>query len=82
VDHPDLGNTNQLDLLSIVVHPYGTNLISDGASWNENYHEFQLRSIPSGATHLDVRVSVQSTRFVEFLVAPNRVTNDYVVEAD
>jgi len=77
VEHPKLGESNQLDLLSIVVQPANTNLDSGGSSWSEDFHEFSLQGIPANATHLDVTFSVQPTRYVEFTVAPNWVTNDY-----
>ena len=75
VEHPDLGPSNQLDLVRITVQPAGTNLTTSGSSWSTDYHEFKLRSIPASGTHLDLTFAVQPTRFVEFLVPPNWITN-------
>ncbi|MCU0788562.1 MAG: hypothetical protein MUC91_10305 [Verrucomicrobia bacterium] len=62
--------------------PRGNNLISGCGRWSDDYHEFNLNRIPPGATHLDLTFSVQPTRYVEFMVAPNQVTNDYKLRPD
>jgi hypothetical protein len=82
VDHPGLGESNQLDLLSITAQPAGTNLSTSGSSWSDDYHEFSIKYIPTNTTYLDFTLAVQRTRYVEFTVPPNWATNDYVIEED
>jgi len=79
IEHDELDDTNQIDLVSITVHPMGTNVTTSGSSWSDSYHEYNLRSIPTNATHMDFTFSVQKARFVDFNVTPNWITNDYVV---
>jgi len=80
VEHDELDGTNQIDLVSITVHPMGTNMTTSGSSWTEEYHEYNLMFVPTNATHMDFVFSVQKARFVEFMVAPNWITNDYVLK--
>jgi hypothetical protein len=77
--HPDLGTNRQFNIVRILAHPTGTNLTTQGSSWTDGYHTFQFHSFPEGTTHLDLTFSVQPTRFVEFIVNPNWVTNEVVV---
>lgn len=77
--HPDLGTNRQFNLVRILAHPTGTNLTTQGSSWSDGYHTFQFHSFPEGTTHLDLTFSVQPTRYVEFIVNPNWVTNEVVV---
>ena len=79
LDHDDLGITNQIDLVSITLQPSGQTIRSQGSSWSNDYHEYDFKEIPEDATHVDLVFSVQKARFVEFLVAPNWVTNNYVI---
>ena len=80
LEHDDLGETNQIDLVSMTLRPSGEILKSSGSSWSNEYHEYNIREIPASATHIDLAFSVQKARFVEFLVVPNWVTNDYVIK--
>jgi hypothetical protein len=79
LEHDDLGDTNQIDLLSLTAQPSGIDLVPRGSNWSNTHHEYQLASIPAEATHLDIIFSVQKARFVEFVVAPNWVTNKFTV---
>ena len=79
LDHDALGDTNQIDLVSMTIQPMRKMLQTRGSSWSDTYHQYQLESIPSEGTHIDLVFSVQKARFVEFLVAPNWVTNEYVM---
>ena len=79
LDHDDLGDTNQIDLLSLTVQPSGVALVPRGSSWSNTEHEYQLASIPAEGTHLDIVFSLQKARFVEFMVATNWVTNEYAI---
>lgn len=77
--HPDLGTNRQFNMVRILAHPSGTNLTTQGSSWTDGYHTFQFHSFPEGTTHLDLTFSVQPTRYAEFIVNPNWVTNEVVV---
>ncbi len=79
LEHEDLGETNQIDLVSMTIQPSGERLKSSGSSWSNDYHEYNLRNLPPSATHLDLRFSVQKARFVDFRVAPNWVTNEFLL---
>ena len=79
LEHDDLGETNQIDLVSMTLQPTGEELKSSGSGWSNNYHEYNIRSFPTNATHIDLVFSVQKARFVEFLVSPNWITNDYTI---
>ena len=79
IEHTQLGATNQLDMIGITAQPAGTNLATQGSSWSDDYHEYSFSHFPAGTTHLDLTVAVQPTRFAEFTVEPNWVTNEVVV---
>ena len=79
LEHDDLGDTNQIDFLSLTAQPSGQSLTSRGSSWSNTSHEISLASIPADDTHLDLVFSIQKARFVEFMVAPNWVTNEFVI---
>jgi len=76
LEHGNLGTSNVLDLVGITVQPAGTNLITQGSGWSDNYHEYNLKAVPANAMHLDLTYAFQPVRFVEFTVAPNWRTND------
>lgn len=82
LEHTNLDDTNQIDLVSITVQPMGTNITTSGSSWSDDYREYILQSIPPNATHLDFVFSVQKARFVEFNVAPNWITDDHVIREE
>ena len=79
LEHDDLGETNQIDLVSLTLQPSGEELRNNGSGWSNDYHEYHFESIPTNATHIDLVFSVQKARFVEFLVSPNWITNEYVI---
>lgn len=82
LEHDDTGETNQIDLIRITAQPMNEVLELGGSSRADRHHEFFFQSIPTNATHLDFVFSVQRARFVEFMVSPNWITNEYVVEVD
>ncbi len=79
-EHDDFGDTNQIDLISVNAHPASTNTTPWGGVSFHTASTFYFKSIPTNATHMDFVFSVQKARLVEFAVAPNWTTNEYVTE--
>lgn len=76
IEHDDLGETNVLKLMGVTARPSNPTPSSSASSWSDRHYELGFKSFPPGTTHLDLTIAVQPVRFVEFKVAPNRITND------
>ena len=76
LEHPNLGTNRDFGPVQIVARPSGSKLLAVVGSEGEGHHTYQIRSFPEGSTHLDLTFSVQPTRYVEFIVNPNWVTNE------
>lgn len=79
LDHDDLGETNQIDLISMTLQPSGEVIQNIGSGWSNKYHQYSIRALPTNATHIDLVFAVQKARFVEFFVSPNWITNEYKI---
>lgn len=73
--HEDLGTSNVLERVNAVGQPGAVPLSFQDFPASSNQLEMGFFAVPASATHMDLVLSLQQPRYLEFIVPPSWTTN-------